>query len=306
MSNTDRRVTIYTDGGCRPNPGPGGWGAVFLYSDGSHQELKGGDKKTTNNRMELTAAIEALRTLDGSWEIELYTDSEYLRRGVTQWMHRWRKAGWRTAGKTEVKNRDLWESLSEALEQHTLHWHWTRGHSGDRWNERADQLASSAIPKRTKPRPAQGDVQLYAAISWSKKRGGGAWAASLIYGEHRLELDGTSQAESANRLHLESVIYGLEALKKPSRIVVHTTSDYIADGSMKWVKGWRQRGWMTREGKPVKHRDLWQRLEALAQTHQIEWQVTTKTEMPDEAKVVKLRASDVLKGEPEDSQSDGK
>lgn len=294
-----RIVTVYTDGGCRPNPGPGGWGAVLLFAEGDRRELSGGESKTTNNRMELTAAIKALDALDERWEVELYTDSEYLRRGVTQWLQRWQKSGWRTAGKSEVKNRDLWETLAGLLDRHAIRWHWTQGHSGDRWNERADSLASSAIPKRTKAKIARGDVELYAAISWSKARGGGAWAITLTYGEHRLELEGQSRAESANRVHLESAIGGLEALKRPSKVVFFTTSDYLADGATKWLRGWRERGWVTREGKAVKHRDLWQRVEVLARTHDVQWQVMTRTELPDEAKATKKRASEALAREQE-------
>jgi ribonuclease HI len=139
-------VTIYTDGGCRPNPGPGGWGAILVYGD-HERELVGSEPDTTNNRMELTAAIEALRALKTSCEVHLHTDSEYLKLGVTEWLPDWLRRGWRRSkGGQRVKNRDLWEKLAALTEVHDIHWHWVRGHAGDVYNERVDRLANNAIP----------------------------------------------------------------------------------------------------------------------------------------------------------------
>ena len=138
------KVTIYTDGGCRGNPGPGGWGVV-LIADKERKELKGYEDNTTNNRMELTAAIKALKALKKSCEVDLYTDSVYVRTGITDWIHGWKKRGWRTAGKKPVKNVDLWQLLDEVRNGHTVSWHWVKGHSGDVENERADELANEAI-----------------------------------------------------------------------------------------------------------------------------------------------------------------
>jgi len=136
-------VVIYTDGGCDPNPGVGGWGAVLLYR-GKERELSGGAPHTTNNRMELTAAVEALKALKRSCDVVLHTDSQYLQRGVTEWLERWKRRNWRgTAG--PVKNRDLWEELDGQLSQHRIKWRWVRGHAGNRYNERCDELAGEAI-----------------------------------------------------------------------------------------------------------------------------------------------------------------
>lgn len=137
-------VTIYTDGACRGNPGPGGWGAVLL--SGSHRkELNGADSATTNNRMELTAAIEALAALKRRCQVKLYTDSQYVRQGITEWIHQWKKRDWRTADRKPVKNVDLWQALDAQIARHDIEWHWVRGHSGVPENERADQLANEAI-----------------------------------------------------------------------------------------------------------------------------------------------------------------
>ena len=141
---SEKRVRIFTDGGCRGNPGPGGWGAVL--SLGKHEkQIKGAEHDTTNNRMELTAAIEALSALKRPCAVDLYTDSEYLRRGITEWIQKWRNNNWRTAGKKPVKNQDLWMLLDEYSAKHDVSWHWVKGHAGNPGNEMADQLVNQAI-----------------------------------------------------------------------------------------------------------------------------------------------------------------
>ena len=138
------RVTIHTDGACSGNPGPGGWGAILQWG-GHTRELKGGEAHTTNNRMELMAAIVALETLKRPCDVDLHTDSQYLRQGITDWINGWKRNGWRTAAKKPVKNTDLWQRLEAAVGRHTVHWHWVRGHAGHDLNERADELAREAI-----------------------------------------------------------------------------------------------------------------------------------------------------------------
>jgi ribonuclease HI len=138
-------VEIYTDGACRGNPGPGGWGAL-LRCKGVERELHGGEPQSTNNRMELTAAIVALETLTRPSEIDLHTDSKYLKDGITTWIHAWKEKGWKTANRKPVKNLDLWHRLDEALSRHSVRWHWVKGHAGSPGNERADELARRAIP----------------------------------------------------------------------------------------------------------------------------------------------------------------
>lgn len=134
------KVVIYTDGACSGNPGPGGWGALLTF--GEHEkELCGGEVETTNNRMELTAAIEALGALTRSCEVELWTDSQYVKGGITGWIHGWKKNGWRTSSKKPVKNVELWQALDEAMTRHKVDWHWVKGHAGHEGNERADELA---------------------------------------------------------------------------------------------------------------------------------------------------------------------
>ena len=137
-------VEIFTDGACSGNPGPGGWGAVMRYGT-VEKELNGSEEQTTNNRMELMAAIRAIEAVKRPCEIHLHTDSEYLRQGITTWIHSWKKRGWKTADKKPVKNVDLWQRLEAAIETHDVTWHWVKGHSGHAENERADELARLAI-----------------------------------------------------------------------------------------------------------------------------------------------------------------
>ncbi|MGH8453673.1 MAG: ribonuclease HI [Nevskiales bacterium] len=139
-----KEIVIHTDGACRGNPGPGGWGALLHYN-GSQKTLKGAEPGTTNNRMELTAAIRALEVLKEPCRVLLITDSNYLRQGITEWLPDWKKRGWRTADRKPVKNTDLWQQLESAIAAHAIEWRWVRGHSGDAGNEAADRLANEAI-----------------------------------------------------------------------------------------------------------------------------------------------------------------
>ena len=142
---TEGVVEIHTDGACRGNPGPGGWG-VLLEFDGQEKELFGGEAATTNNRMELTAVIRALEALERPSRVVLYTDSQYVQKGIQQWIHSWKRNGWKTADKKAVKNKELWLELDELRRRHDIEWHWVKGHAGHAKNERADELANRGIP----------------------------------------------------------------------------------------------------------------------------------------------------------------
>lgn len=141
---TENTIEIFTDGACRGNPGPGGWGVLLRYKD-KEKEIYGGEKSTTNNRMELTAAIEGLRAIKTGKKVAITTDSEYVKKGITEWIHNWKIRGWRTASKKPVKNADLWQELDRLVAEHEVSWHWVRGHTGHRENEIADQLANRGI-----------------------------------------------------------------------------------------------------------------------------------------------------------------
>ena len=137
-------VVIYTDGACKGNPGPGGWGALLLYGD-RERELFGGESHTTNNRMELTAVIRALESLTRDCAVEIHTDSQYVKNGIETWIHGWKRNGWKTSDKKPVKNAELWQRLDAAAKRHTISWHWVKGHAGHEHNERADVLAREGL-----------------------------------------------------------------------------------------------------------------------------------------------------------------
>ncbi|HET6803674.1 MAG TPA: ribonuclease HI [Casimicrobiaceae bacterium] len=141
-------VVIYTDGACKGNPGPGGWGAL-LVRDGRERELFGGERQTTNNRMELTAVIRALEALKRSTDVDLYLDSQYVKHGIEQWIHTWKRNGWRTSDRKPVKNAELWRELDQLARQHAIRWHWVRGHADTPGNHRADELANRGVAQVT-------------------------------------------------------------------------------------------------------------------------------------------------------------
>ena len=144
-------VIIHTDGACSGNPGPGGWGAILKFGD-VEKELKGGEPETTNNRMELLAAISALEAMKKKVTADIHTDSQYVRNGITSWIHNWKRNGWKTSDKKPVKNVDLWQRLDEAIKQHDVRWHWVKGHAGHAENERADQLARDGLAENRSKR----------------------------------------------------------------------------------------------------------------------------------------------------------
>lgn len=258
-------------------------------------ELNGGEDATTNNRMELRAAVEALAALPAPHRVTVHTDSQYLQRGITRWLDGWRARGWRTAGKTEVRNRDLWERLSTEMERHEVEWRWVKGHAGNRWNERADRLAGAGIPRPEVPVDDDGAVHLFVATSVSGKRGRAAWAAALYWEDRQKILAGSVNDVAPNRLHVLSAVEGLRALRRPVRVHVYTVSDYLRDGVLSWLGAWKRRGWKTRDGRPVAHRDLWRKLDRLAARHETHWHVVKRDGMPRQMEAAKERAREELR-----------
>jgi ribonuclease HI len=284
-------ITVYTDGGADPNPGPGGWGVVLIHSaSGKASEMKGGEPRTTNNRMELTAAIRALEALKRRCRVRLYTDSQYLRKGITEWLPGWVRRGWKRKD-GELQNEDLWRRLAELILEHDIRWDWVKGHAGNRWNERADQLATLAIREQQAAsgaaKPAQPlvkpDAEVFLRVSASGK--GAGWAALIRHEGSETVISGGGKKLSSNQLDLIAAAEALDRLPPGISVAVYTLSDYLRNGATGWIQGWRRRNWLTQEGKPVLHRDLWERLDAALTRRRVTWPVVKK-----DAKLAELEA----------------
>ncbi len=277
-------VTIYTDGACSPNPGVGGWAAVLLKNGRLYQELSGREEETTNNRMELAAALHGLLSLKEPHRVLVITDSTYVKNGICSWVSAWKRRGWLTAARQPVKNRDLWEQLDQVIRDHRVEWQWVRGHSEDPWNERADALAVAARSVRVREQtdelesagPGNDTIAVFCGITYAPSRGAGSWAVILSYKQYVKVLGGSGKGDSANQFHLQALIAALSALKKDVPVTVYTTSAYLRDGVHSWLAGWQQRGWMTSQGKEVGNRDLWQRLAVLVGRFPVDIQVVTR------------------------------
>lgn len=272
-------VTIYTDGGADPNPGPGGWGAVLMHeASGTVRELSGGEARTTNNRMELTAAIKALEALQESCRVRLFTDSQYLKKGITQWLPGWIARGWKRKD-GELQNEDLWRQLSELVKGHQIEWGWVKGHAGNRWNERADQLATAAIRAQKgggKARAGAGaepaprvEAEVYLRVAIAGGRGG--WAALIRRGGEERVISGGGAGLTPNQLDILSAAEALESLPPGIAVAVYSGSDYLRNGATGWIQGWKKRSWTTQEGKPVANRALWERLDAALNARRVHW-----------------------------------
>ncbi len=264
MSISD--IQVFTDGSCDPNPGPGGWAAVLLFNQGQKAvELTGFEAKTTNNRMELLAAIKALEALENNARVELYTDSRYVQRGVTEWLGRWRQNGWVDRNGDAVKNRDLWETLAYQLHRHQVKWTWVKGHSTNEWNIKADHLAGNARAKGTQLDKSHSGVDLYLGVTWKKSTSTGSWSTILTYGDSYKILCGRENETTANRLYLNAAIAGIRALKKVLPVTIHTRSGYLRNGMSAWLDGWQKNDWKTREGDEISNKHQWFEISQLKQ-----------------------------------------
>jgi ribonuclease HI len=286
------RVTLYTDGGADPNPGPGGWGVVLVDEVGHRtKEIHGGEPRTTNNRMELTAAIRGLESLKQRCRVRVRTDSQYLRRGVTEWLPGWIARGWRRKDGV-LQNEDLWRRLAELIQEHALSWEWVKGHAGERYNERADVLATLGIREQRgggAPRPGPAppaplpppppDAEVFLRVSAAAGKGG--WAALVRRnGEERILSQGET-GKTANQLDILGALAALESLPPGTAVAVHTGSDYLRNGATAWLAGWKRRGWKTQEGKAVQNSALWQRLDAVLAARRVHWPSVKDRDVPE-------------------------
>ena len=265
------QVVIYSDGGADPNPGIGGWAAVLRF--GEHErELTGNNPQATNNRMELQAAIEALKVLKRPCQVEFHTDSQYLRKGITEWIEGWAAKGWRSASGKPIQNDDLWKMLWPLVKRHEINWHWVKGHAGNPMNERVDRLARQARLEITPAENIDEDVpKLYVRSSCKGNPGPGGWGVVLEEGEDTEQSSGSDPSTTNNRMEITAAIEGLLLLSPGSSVQLFTTSDYLYQGITKWIFGWRKRNWQKRDGKPVANGDLWQALDQLTDQYAVKW-----------------------------------
>ena len=288
------KVIIYTDGGSDPNPGIGGWAAVLQFRD--HEKvLTGNDPQTTNNRMELQAAIGALQALKRPCTIEFHTDSEYLRKGITEWIETWAAKNFRKGGKP-IPNADLWQQLWPLTQQHEIEWHWVRGHAGNPLNERVDQLARQARLEITPEEELAADVpRLYVRASCKGNPGPGGWGVVLERGDETEQASGSALATTNNRMEITAVIEGLRLLPPGSTVQLFTTSDYLYQGATRWIQGWRKNKWQKKDGQPVANADLWQALDQLMGRYKIRWLNAKGQDNPalTEASLIAARAREV-------------
>jgi ribonuclease HI len=288
MPDQPPHIEIYTDGGCSPNPGPGGWGAILIHPKKT-RELSGGHPDTTNNRMELTAAVEALKALTVPCKIDFHTDSQYLRKGITQWISGWAANGWRstqTGQRKPIANVDLWQELHALTHQHAIEWHWVKGHAGNEFNERADKLASAAIPHPEQHVDLDA-TRVYLRISGKQTRGPFGWAASVIRGNDTEIIQGSHPNSTVNHFALCAAAEVLEQISQDEPVQFFTNNSYLYDGITNWVKNWRRGGWT----KPENFRSDWQKLDQIDRNRQIQW-VRFREDIPDEFKTLKSYAEE--------------
>lgn len=282
VRNRSINVSIYTDGACDPNPGPGGWGAI-LISDGIRKEMSGSVANTTNNRMELRAVIEALRALKHPCKVTVWSDSEYLCQGITQWLSKWKASGWLTSGKRPVANQDLWRELEDAMHAHEIDWHWVKGHAGHPMNERADKLARSGIVSLALPVTDPTAAHVFTGASCNGPHGSGAWAVVVREGDRAQIRSGREFTTTSNRLQVLAVCEGLKAVNSSERVHVYTPSDYVQKGASLWLRDWQIMGWKTKRGHVVKNRDAWQSLANASADLEIMWHLIKSSARPVES-----------------------
>ncbi|MFQ5434952.1 MAG: RNase H family protein, partial [Anaerolineae bacterium] len=245
----------------------------------------GNHPSTTNNRMELQAAISALKALKRPCAIQFHTDSEYVRKGITQWIEGWAAKNWQKKGKP-IANADLWRILWEQSKRHQIEWHWVKGHAGNEFNERVDTLARQARLEITPEIQLDEHIpRLYLRSSCKGNPGPGGWGVVLEQGDETQQTSGAAPDTTNNRMEITAALEGLLLLPPGSDVQVFTTSDYLFQGATRWIHGWRKRNWLKKDGKPVANGDLWRALDQLCEAYAIRWVNAKGKEKPalDEA-----------------------
>jgi len=267
------RVDVYTDGAAVPNPGQGGWAAILRteLSSGEivEKEISGCVSSTTNNRMELMAAIKALNALKKPCNVILYSDSMYLCNGVSKWLSEWKSRNWQSMSGKEIENSDLWNQLDTLQELHNVEWQWIKGHSDNLFNQRADKLARSVIQPQELPLKTEEGYHLYLRVTCVTGIGG--WGVLLQNKTEFLEYGGWIKDTTANQLEISAAISGIKKTPEGARIFLYTHNNYIYSAIVNDIIQWRKNNWLTSANKPVKNRDLWEKLLKVQQNRIIFW-----------------------------------
>jgi ribonuclease HI len=239
--------------------------------------------------MELQAAISALSALKQTCQVTFYTDSEYLRQGITKWIKGWAANDWKRKGNKPLPNVDLWQALWPLVKRHDIEWHWVKGHAGDRMNERVDALARQARLAITPSAQLSDDIpRLFLRASCKGNPGPGGWGAVLEQGIETEQSSGSAPTTTNNRMELMAAIEGLLLVQPGSDVQIFTTSDYVFQGATRWILGWRKRNWRKKDGKSVVNVDLWQALDQLMQGYAIRWINAKGKKLPALAEAGKL------------------
>lgn len=279
-------IVLYTDGSCAPtNPGPGGWAYLTVVNGEPGELVKGGEFRSTNNRMELTAAIEALMTRNSGESVELFTDSEYLRLGITQWMDAWIRNGWMRRRGKPVLNKDLWIALHSQNSRLTVKWQWVKAHAGHPFNELVDEAARDAaieaasradlqVPDRTPSTPAATPFDSsYFVAAVNSGASSSAWAVTDEISGGKTVLDGIEERTSVNRALLTGVVALMRSLQRNGRVQISTDSEYLYRGATQWLASWKRRTWRKADGKPVANKDLWIEIDMQLERVDVEWRL---------------------------------
>ena len=274
MAETEK-IQIYTDGGCSGNPGAGGWGAVIL--DGEKEiELSGGNEYTTSNKMELTAAIEALTYAKEHFSnrhIEIFTDSQYVKDGITAWIANWKEKNWMRSKTKEVKNKELWQLLDKLNDTERVSWNWVKGHAGIKYNEVCDELCQKEMAKIKGGKKWKKDISVFIYSNFDPKRKTGEWKAEIIDDSGKKELAGV---ENAFTVIFTAAITALAYLREHcngKKAEICTNSEYLKNGNTIWKKAWQRNDWVKADGKPVKYRELWEKLYSLYNDAFVHWKL---------------------------------
>lgn len=222
--------------------------------------------------MELQAAISALEALTRPCEVEFHTDSQYVRKGISQYLPDWKRRNWKTSAGKPVQNAELWRELDALASRHAISWHWVEGHSGNPYNERVDRLARQARLSITPQEEFDDAVpKLFVRSSCKGNPGPGGWAAIYETAEGQESSADHAQSTTNNRMELTAIIEGLLMVPEDSAVEIYTTSDYVFQGATQWIAGWRRRNWQKKDGQPVANADLWRALDQLSRNYRIRW-----------------------------------